>query len=425
MDLNKYYKKAHSGDKVDNTEILQYIKSFKKVVLWGGSYLGKAVGKKLIDNGVNIDKYWDMRYEEIGSVNNVEVVLPFSEKDKDNTLIIFCIGNTAIMQNLLRRLAENGYNNVIRGDNLFMGLVCTFDKTTGINPKICNSTMCCRSMFCRRLSNIVKANQKDNRLCIDNVTLMINTKCSLKCKYCVAYMNNYPKERKRNIDTKQILSDIDAFFDSVSSVGAITIQGGEPFLHPDLPLIVKKLLEKNNYGVISIATNGIFKIDINKYDVLKDDRVNVSFSNYWECISEKQLQIFENNVDLIKKAGISYTVGVTMPEWTIPSNLYKLNYSKKEMIERKSKCMMPERCMQIMDGRLYPCLFGVSIHGIGVADYPQDYIQFDKYKNRDKLIEAIRNYIDKPYYEVCSHCGGSQGSTPKAGEQGYFDFINK
>ena len=36
MDLNKYYKKAHSGDKVDNTEILQYIKSFKKVGLWGG-----------------------------------------------------------------------------------------------------------------------------------------------------------------------------------------------------------------------------------------------------------------------------------------------------------------------------------------------------------------------------------------------------
>ena len=162
MNLNQYYNKAFSGEKVDNTEIIKYIKGYRKVILWGASYLGKAVGKKLIDNGVNIDKYWDMRYEEIGSVNNVEVVLPFSEKDKDNTLIIFCIGNTAIMQNLLRRLAENGYNNVIRGDNLFMGLVCTFDKTTGINPKICNSTMCCRSMFCRRLNNIVKANQKDN-----------------------------------------------------------------------------------------------------------------------------------------------------------------------------------------------------------------------------------------------------------------------
>ena len=85
------------------------------------------------------------------------------------------------MQNLLRRLAENGYNNVIRGDNLFMGLVCTFDKTTGINPKICNSTMCCRSMFCRSLNNIVYANDKDNRLCIFYVTLMINTNCSLKC----------------------------------------------------------------------------------------------------------------------------------------------------------------------------------------------------------------------------------------------------
>lgn len=34
FDLSAYYGKVHSGDIVDNTDILEYIKSFEQVVLW-------------------------------------------------------------------------------------------------------------------------------------------------------------------------------------------------------------------------------------------------------------------------------------------------------------------------------------------------------------------------------------------------------
>jgi len=34
MNLEKYYEMAHSGNKVDNTEVISYMKSFKKVILW-------------------------------------------------------------------------------------------------------------------------------------------------------------------------------------------------------------------------------------------------------------------------------------------------------------------------------------------------------------------------------------------------------
>ena len=61
FNMNDYYEQAHSGKIVDNTEILNYIKGFNKVILWGGSFLGTAVGKYLLENDVTITAYWDMR----------------------------------------------------------------------------------------------------------------------------------------------------------------------------------------------------------------------------------------------------------------------------------------------------------------------------------------------------------------------------
>ena len=66
--IEQYYEQAHSGERVDNTEVLNYIKSFAHVVLWGGSYLGEAVGKYLLEQGVSIDTYWDMRANTLKEV---------------------------------------------------------------------------------------------------------------------------------------------------------------------------------------------------------------------------------------------------------------------------------------------------------------------------------------------------------------------
>ena len=129
FDINQYYKHAHSGECVENTALLNYIKSFPQIVLWGGSFLGDAVGKYLLENGVNILNYWDLRADSIQSVNGIQCVQPFTTDQKNETLVIFCIGNNVIRGLLLEELSEKGYKNVIRGDYLYMGAICPFDKT--------------------------------------------------------------------------------------------------------------------------------------------------------------------------------------------------------------------------------------------------------------------------------------------------------
>lgn len=428
FDIEKYYELAHSGEKLtdeQNNEMITYVKSFAHVIIWGGSFLGKAIGDYLLREGVKIENYWDLRWEELKKVNDIDVIPPFSTADKENTLVIFCIGNNVIRGALLKTLRENQYLNVLRGDFLYEGTVCPFDKSTGIESKQCQGSMCCRAMFCERIENIVKKKcHKANPLSIYHVTLTINQICSLKCKCCTSYMNEYPPNKRTNIPLERIEKDIDEFFDSVDSVGSVTVMGGEPFIHPDISHIVQKLISKDNIGLICIATSGTFPIKDSQLDGLAHSRVNISFSNYEQSITEKQKKVMYESIEKVKEAGISYTVGVTMPEWIIPSTLYDKNMSENEMTLRKKSCTHPPRCMMIKDGKLHPCDFAAAVYGLGIADYGMDYVDLDSAETGEPLKMKIKEFMKQPYYRVCGHCKGF-GLTAIAAEQGYMDFTQK
>ncbi|MGC8645129.1 MAG: radical SAM protein [Thermoplasmata archaeon] len=82
----------------------------------------------------------------------------------------------------------------------------------------------------------------------------IDFKCNLLCKGCNAFEGNvlFPKDR------------IDDFIDEMkyNKVRIVSVTGGEPTLHPDLPRIMKTLKEKG--FITHIATNGTNKYVLSK-----------------------------------------------------------------------------------------------------------------------------------------------------------------
>lgn len=421
--IEEYYAAAHSGEKVNNDKVLEYIKSFPKVVLWGGSYLGEAVGKYLLEQGVPIDAYWDIRADTLKVINGIPCVLPFESQDKGQTLIVFCIANNVINHVLLSQLKQKGYNNVIRGDYLYMGAICPFDKTTGIDASICQGTMCCRAVYCQRINGILKnrCNTCGDPLHLVSVTFIINQRCSLKCKCCTSYMNEYALEDRIDIPLNRICEDIDRFFDAIDSVGTVTVMGGEPFMHPDISQIIKKMLTKDNLGLISIATSGTWPIKPEQLEGLDDKRVNVSFSNYEQSITRAQTDVMHKSIETVRNAGISYTVGITMPEWVVPTTLYDLGYTEQQMIEKKKACTLPPRAMQVKDGKLHPCDYGTALYSLGLGKYENSYVDIAGTSSKEDLRKKIQEYMKQPYYRVCGHCN-SLGLMSKAAEQGYLDF---
>lgn len=421
FNLENYYQKAFSGEVIDTTEIINYIKSFRHVILWGASFQGKAIGRKLTGEGVIIENYWDIRADEIKEVDNIQVIKPFMTKEKDNTLVIVCIGNRVIVDKIIGNLIQRGYSNVIPGDYLYMGILCPFNKNSDIDAKRCSVTMECRQVYCHRLGNIIKSKKEniENPLHLTSVTLIINQRCSLGCKHCTSYMNEYAKGKRLDIPYERIAKDIDVFFDAVDTVGTITVMGGEPFMHPDISKIIQKLCKKNNFGLISIATSGTYPIKEKQLEGLCDRRVNISISNYTESISENQKKVYYENLEMIKKSNVCYTEGLFSPEWIVPSTLYDLNLSEEEKIERKKNCT---HWHQIKNGKVHPCDLANSLYSLGIADYNNDYVDLTDDIGNTEMKEKIREYINRSYYYTCGYHDSNSEMTAKAAEQGYMDF---
>ena len=84
-----------------------------------------------------------------------------------------------------------------------------------------------------------------------NVFFHILTQCNLKCRHC--YIN--PKQHGKNsVPVETIKAWLTAFYDKRKKANVIFL-GGEPTLHKDLPVAIKKAREMG-YSSITVDTNG-------------------------------------------------------------------------------------------------------------------------------------------------------------------------
>ena len=105
------------------------------------------------------------------------------------------------------------------------------------------------------------------------VNLHITDKCNFTCAHC---FGKFAPTDLRFEDWKKVIDNIC----KDSSVVAINIAGGEPFLHPDLERIVNYIKDEKQ-KVISIVTNGFF-LDTDKHASIlcKIDMLGVSIDSF-------------------------------------------------------------------------------------------------------------------------------------------------
>lgn len=431
FDVENFYAHAASSYGVDAGPVLEHIKSFENVVLWGAANFGTAIGAYLLKNDVKVSIYWDLRASEIKEVHGLRVMEPFTGGlDPAKTIVILCINNNVIKTSLWNRLLEMGYTNSIKGDFLFMGTVCPFTGKTGVSASVCIEPFACRFVCCERLSSIVAHRSQESNeskigppIHLVYACILVNSLCNLNCKYCVQYINNYPKRSHTNVPTSRVCADIRAFLGAVDSIGGVSLMGGETFLHPGIHLIADALSEQENFGLASFPTSGTVPFDPKKLEHFKDPRLSINFGNYTKLLSTKQLDIYHKNIELVKNMGLSHTVGNPMLEWLKPSTLYDLGKNVEEMTRDKQACDMPPRNLQAKNGKIHPCDLGVAIHNIGIADYPEDYVDIARTPDMNELRKKIRLFISAPYYRSCGHCNGYH-STCEAMVQGHHDYTH-
>jgi len=255
----------------------------------------------------------------------------------------------------------------------------------------------------------------------------VNQKCTLKCKHCYSYTNHFTGDNRINFPVERILKDIDTFFDAVDGVKLIPLIGGEVFLHPDINKIVKKILSKDNFGILNVTTNGVCKMTEQDLDGFQDDRLQMVFSNYTDCIDEKQKELYYKNIEFAKSLGIQVIVPNNTPQWAMSTTLYDQEDDLDTLKHKFKVCRGQFDCKYLKNGYFYPCSVVDPIHTLSIADYPSDYVELDNATSSEHLRNLILEVEKRDHYKSCGHCtgGGYTGLVSKAGEQGYQDFISK
>lgn len=430
FDLQEFYDGAHQGKQIDSQGLYDYLRSFDQLYIWGAGNLGSALGEKLNQLGLPFSGFWDTRAEKLLSILGKPVYAPFFCTTSKNRIgIIFCITSSFVMEHCLAELKRHGFDNLIKGDYLFEGLVCEFNDQTRFlacrNATACDVYTCVKNESWHR--NYLNIENKPDALYFKNVTFVINQICTLKCKYCYSYTNAYSDDRRVNFPLERILSDIDKTFDSIDGAKVVPLIGGETFLHPDLNQIIRKFLEKPNFGLLNVTTNGICKIHDRQLENLDSERIQVVFSNYKTALPSKECEIFDRNIEKVRAAGARVKVLSETPLWSVPTTLWDRDYPLEVMKEKRKTCLSPLICKYVKNGYFYPCTVADSIYNIGVTDYPQDRVALAAENNPEEIRHQIHTLLGRDYFHSCRHCdgvGGTTGVTATAGEQGYYEVVN-
>ena len=426
--LQKLVDLGCNGEYVPPEKIIAELKAYETIILRGAGNFGNALGEWMtkLDELKGKLIYWDQRAEELKNIHGITVSLPNShEYDKSTTLVINCIpGGSSLGTHINAELKEQGFKNILYGMSLFETVICPLNNETGFDSKECLEHTSCTWCNCGLLMKLLKESLHSNRnefedeLAYQIQTFVINTKCSLKCKHCSYLLNYYAKENKVNFPLERIKEDVDKYFDAVDTVAFVSVIGGEPFLHPHLNEIIEHILTKKNFGMIGITTSGVCQITEENLRVLKNPRTRVMFSHYAHVLSEQQEKVFQNNVEKVKNAGLSYTIGE--PMWYLPAKLAKQSLSDKELQKKKTNCTQLFTSKIVMNGKIYPCSTCMNADSFNVcetAPYSIDLlVDRSKHELRRRIIELTRNQA----YPFCDYCydKDSEIKLPFSGEQG-------
>jgi MoaA/NifB/PqqE/SkfB family radical SAM enzyme len=120
-------------------------------------------------------------------------------------------------------------------------------------------------------------------------------RCNLSCSYC----NEYDKT-SAPVPTEAMLGRIDKL--SALGTGIITFSGGEPTLHPDLDVLIRRV--RANGGIATLITNGyLLTVDrIQRFNAAGLDYLQISIDNVDpDDISKKSLRVLDRKLEWLSQ----------------------------------------------------------------------------------------------------------------------------
>jgi MoaA/NifB/PqqE/SkfB family radical SAM enzyme len=128
-------------------------------------------------------------------------------------------------------------------------------------------------------------------------------RCNLSCAYCNEY-----DDHSAPVPTPELYRRIDRL--AALGTGIITLSGGEPLLHPDLDLIIRRIRQRG--AVATVITNGylLSRDRIKRLNEAGLDHLQISIDNlHPDVVSKKSLKVLDQKLQwLAREATFDVTV---------------------------------------------------------------------------------------------------------------------
>jgi len=264
---------------------------------------------------------------------------------------------------------------------------------------------------------------------LGKMSLIITTRCNLRCKLCCEYIPQHRPFPDMTLDEE--LRILAAVFGVCDHIGTLHLTGGgEPFLHRQLAEMIEIAMQySGKFDKLMLFTNCTVPLTQEISDTLNryKEKLFLQLSRYGIKPDAE-----EKFVQTIVDAGIPnrirkyYGDDQSFGGWVYFGDWNKQNIPADELAERFAKCA----CTKVFhgnwrtrDGKVHWCSRSQRGMELGLLpDNAADYIDlFDGTSVEEKRYK-FENIAGKSYITACGYCSGDQGTDDfqkrfKAGEQ--------
>lgn len=259
-----------------------------------------------------------------------------------------------------------------------------------------------------------------------NLTMLITSKCTLQCKLCATYTTGHP--HPKHYDYAILTKSVARYFDSVNKeMGIMTISGGEPFMHPQLPEFLKFV---SNYAsrvkMIEIITNGTIVPSDRLINAMRHcPKFNLMIDNYGTELSVN----LDTLVEKLERNDIGYRVRNYTQEdahlggWIDVSDFSEKHRTEAEIADIFHRCAynnIHKNIDFIINGKVYMCY--VNHDALPeVEELPEESVNLmDTGLTNEEIAAAISNLRNRRFLLACTNCNGyltEDGVRQKPAEQ--------
>lgn len=194
---------------------------------------------------------------------------------------------------------------------------------------------------------------------VPRFSLVLGTKCTLKCKDCANLMQYYDKSS--DLDIENILNDLKQLFSMVDVCTCVSVIGGEPMIYPDLDRVLEWLIDNKKVEKIEITTNGTVIPSDKLLNIMADSKIKVIISDYG------RISLMAELVTALDQFGV---LSECYPDekWIDLGGVEPRKRKKEDLVKLYQACRSGKMCKTLFKGKLYDCPRAAHLMDLGYAD---------------------------------------------------------